>query len=193
MEFSELVTKRRSCRAFQQTPVTEAQLDALLTAAQWAPSPLNLQPVQYVVVTDPAIKTQIKGAGEAAKQAVLDNGGPDWVSKYAMDFVVDVPMIIVVLYDPRKGGLGGFFSQPHGALQAASAGIQNMMLRASELGLDSLWFTFFNPDAVRPLLNIPENLDVAGAVLIGLPAAAAKAPPRKPPVVHRERFSTREN
>lgn len=192
MEFSELVTRRRSCRAFSGTPVTEAQIEALLSAAQWAPSPLNLQPFQFVLVTDPAIKAQIKEAGETAKKAVLDNGGPDWAQKYAMDFIEAAPLIIVVLYDPKKGGLGGFFEQPHGALQAASAGIQNMMLRATELELDSLWFTFFSPVALRPILNIPETLDVAGAVLVGQPAMAAKAPPRKPPVVHRERFIAKE-
>lgn len=192
MEFSELVSRRRSCRAFNSTPVTEAQLEAVLTAAQWAPSPLNLQPVQFIVVTDSTIKAKIREAGEAAKKAVLDNGGPDWAQKYAMDFVADAPLMVVVLYDPKKGGLGGFFDQPHGALQAASAGIQNMMLCATELGLDSLWFTFFSPSALRPILNIPDTLDVAGAILLGQPAAAAKAPPRKSPVVHRERFIAKE-
>jgi nitroreductase len=192
MEFSELVTRRRSCRAFNTTPVTDSQLEALLAAAQWSPSPLNLQPVQFVVITDPVIKAQIKDAGEAAKKAVLENGGPDWAQKYAMDFVVDTPLMVVVLYDPKKGGLGGYFEQPHGALQAASAGIQNMMLCATDLGLDSLWFTFFSPNALRPILNIPDTLDVAGAILLGQPAMASKAPPRKPPVVHRERFAAKE-
>jgi 5,6-dimethylbenzimidazole synthase len=192
MEFNELVSRRRSCRIFNGTAVTEAQLEAILSAAQWAPSPLNLQPFQFIIVTDPVIKAKIRDAGEAAKKAVLDKGGPEWVQKYAMDFVADAPLVVVVLCDPKKGGLGGYFEQPHGALQAASAGIQNMMLRATELGLDSLWFTFFSPNILRSILNIPDSLDVAGAILFGQPAADAKAPPRKLPVVHRERFIAKE-
>lgn len=190
MEFSELVKKRRSCRAFKDTPVSEEQLQTILEAGLWAPSPLNMQPFQFIAVTDAVIKAQIKEAGESAKKAVLDGGGPDWAQKYPMDFVTDTPLILVVLYDPKKGGLGGFFDQPHGALQAASACIQNMMLTATNMGLESLWFTFFDPAVLRPILNIPEKWDVAGAIFMGEPnMVAAKAPPRKPPVVHRERYT----
>jgi nitroreductase len=64
-----------------------------------------------------------------------------------------------------------------------------MMLMAAELGLGSLWFTFFDPDDVKQLLSIPAELEVAGAVLVGTPAAEAKAPPRKPPRIHDNRFS----
>ena len=189
MAFSELVKKRRSCRAFKDTPVSEDQLQSILDAGLWAPSPLNQQPFQFVAVTDPAVKTQIKEIGEAAKKAVADGGGPDWAQKYPMDFLTDTPLILVVLYDPKKGGLGGFFNQPHGALQAASACIQNMMLAATEMGIDSLWFTFFDPEAIKPILNIPDTLDVAGAICMGEPSMAPKAPPRKPPVVHQDRLT----
>lgn len=189
MEFSELVQKRRSCRAFKSTAVSEENLQAILQAGIWAPSPLNLQPFQFIAVTDPGIKGRIKEAGEAAKTAVFENGGPGWAKKYPMDFLVDAPMILVVVYDPQKGGLGNFFDQPHGALQAASACIQNMMLTAADLGLESLWFTFFDPAALKSILGVPEALDVAGAVVLGEPAMESKAPPRKPPVLHREQFS----
>ena len=138
------------------------------------------------------LKAQIQKLGIEAKQTVLDNNGPGWVEKYPMGFVADAPLIVVVVYDPDKGGLGNYFGMPHGALQAASAAIQNMMLRATELGMDSLWFSFFDPASLRPILDIPENLDVAGAILVGKPAMATKTPGRKPPVVHKEKFSPAE-
>ena len=189
MEFSELLKKRRSCRGFDQTPVSREHVDAILEAAQWAPSPLNMQPFQFITVTDATLKAQIQKVGLDAKQTVIDNNGPGWVGKYPMGFVADAPLIVVVVYDPDKGGLGSYFGMPHGALQSASAAIQNMMLRAAELGMDSLWFTFFDPAGLRPVLDIPENLDVAGAVLVGKPAMTTKSPGRKPPVIHREKFT----
>jgi nitroreductase len=188
MAFRELVKHRRSCREFTDTPVTREQIEAIVTAGQWAPSPLNQQPFQFIAVTDPQLRDGIQKTGTAARKAVADQGGPGWAQKYPMEFVGACPLIIVVVSDPSKGGLGNFFNQPHGALQAASACIQNMMLMAAELGLGTLWFTFFDPEDMKPLLNIPSELEIAGAVLVGTPTAEVKAPPRKPPRIHDNRF-----
>ncbi len=134
MAFSELVKKRRSCRVFKETPVTQEQLTAITTAGQWAPSPLNEQPFQFIAITDPVVKGEIQTAGEKAKQAVMDNGGPAWVQKYPMGFVGESPLILVVLHDPSKGELGSYFGQDHGALQSASECIQNIMQMPADLG-----------------------------------------------------------
>lgn len=189
MEFMELVKKRRSCRGFDKTPVSQENVDTILEAAQWAPSPLNMQPFQFITVTDDTLKAQIQKVGLEAKQTVIDNNGPAWAGKYPMGFVADAPLIVVVVYDPEKGGLGNYFNNPHGALQASSAAIQNMMLRATELGMETLWFTFFNPTSLKPVLDIPENLDIAGVILVGKPAMKTKSPGRKTPVVHQDKFT----
>ena len=189
MEFNVLVEKRRSCRVFKDEPVTREQVEAIVTAGQWAPSPLNQQPFQFIAVTDPALKAGIQRAGISAKLAVADHGGPGWAQKYPMEFVGSCPLILVVVSDPSQGGLGNYFNQPHGALQSASACIQNMMLMAADLNLGSLWFTFFDPDEVKQILKIPEELDVAGAVMVGTPAAEAKVPLRKSPRIHENIFN----
>jgi nitroreductase len=51
-----------------------------------------------------------------------------------------------------------------------------------------LWFTFFAPQKVQSILNVPENLEIAGVLPIGKPREEAKAPPRKEPVVHKDRY-----
>ena len=106
-----------------------------------------------------------------------------------MEYLKGAPVFIVVVFDPSKGGLGVFFNQPHGALQAVSACVQNMMLAAADQGLGTLWFTFFDPAKLQALLGIPEKFEVAGVILIGKPAEDAKAPPRKEPVVHTDRYT----
>ena len=72
MDFKELVEKRRCCRAFLDDPVTEEQTAAIVRAGQWAPSPLNRQPFEFIAVTDTALKAGIQKAGDAARQAVAD-------------------------------------------------------------------------------------------------------------------------
>ena len=188
MEFKALVRRRRSCRAYAETAVTEAQLEAVLKAAAWAPSPLNLQPWQFIVITDPITRKRIREAGEEARRSVVDQNGPAWVVKYAVNFIAEAPVLIAVVVDPTKGGLGEYFGQRHGALQAASACIQNMMLAATDQGLGSLWFTFFSPEKVKAVLDIPDHLELAGIVPLGIPTGGLKAPPRKELVVFREKY-----
>jgi 5,6-dimethylbenzimidazole synthase len=191
MEFKELVKARRSCRAFDGAAVTEEQLAFILEAGQSAPSPLNLQPFEFIVITDKNIRAQIKSIAEEAKQTVIDKGGPGWAAKYDMNFIEEAPVLIAIIVDPSKGGLGSFFGQPYGAMQAASACIQNMMLAASDRGLESLWFTFFAPEKLKEALDIPQTLEIAGVLPIGKPKEPIKAPPRKEPQVHRQRYLER--
>ena len=192
MEFKNLVKARRSCRAFDTSEISDDQMAAILDAGQWAPSPLNLQPWEFIIITDNETIGLIKNAGEEAKQQVIDNGGPGWANKYDMAFLGEAPLHIVVVVDPSKGGLGNFFGQNYGAMQAVSACVQNMMLAAADMGLGSLWFTFFDPGKVRSILNVPDDLEIAGVLPIGKPKAPMKAPPRKDPKIHRERYSKAE-
>jgi nitroreductase len=71
MEFKELVKARRSCRSFEDSQISEDQIAAILEAGQWAPSPLNRQPWEFIIITDKDIKAQIKKAAEDAKQQVI--------------------------------------------------------------------------------------------------------------------------
>ncbi len=192
MDFTDLVRFRRSCRSFETTAVSDEQLTAILDAGQWAPSPLNLQPWEFVVVTEPEMKKRIRQAGEAARQQVIDGGGPGWVKKYSVAFLEQAPVLIAVISNPRKGGLGGFFGQSQGAMQAACACVQNVMLAASNLGLGSLWFTFFDPDPVRAILGVPADKDVVAIVPIGWPQQSPDVTPRKAPRVHQDRYGAGE-
>ncbi|MCB2226870.1 MAG: nitroreductase family protein [Desulfarculaceae bacterium] len=188
MEFQDVLQGRRSVRAFSEAPVSDETVAELIQAATWAPSPLHLQPWSFVVVRGAEAKGKIKSVCEAAKQAVIDAEGPDWVNKYGFGFLDQAPVIVVVFADPKKGGLGGYFNQPLGALQGASAAVQNLMLAAAEKGLGSLWLTFFDPDALASALGAPQGLQVAGVIPLGVPAGEVKAPPRKAPKVFSEAY-----
>ena len=192
MEFKALVKERRSCRVFETSPVTEEQLTAIIEAGQWAPNPLNLQPWEFIVIKDPELKAKIRKASEDARQLVIDNEGPKWAAKYSAGFLEEASVLVVVVYNPSKGGLGSFFGQTEGALQAASACVQNMLLAAADEGLGTLWFTWFEPEKLHSILNIPENLKIAGVIPIGEPKGAMEPPPRKPPKIHRESYQKTE-
>ena len=188
MEFTDLVKTRRSCRSFENASLSESQLAAILDAGRWAPSPLNLQPWEFIIINDPEIKSRVRRVAEDAKQEVSDKNGPGWAAKYGVGFLEEATVLIVVVVSPSRGGLGSFFGQEHGAVQAASACIQNMLLTCADMKLGTLWFTFFRPERLRAILNIPEELEIAGVIPIGRPKAPTKTPPRKEPKIHRNRY-----
>ncbi|MBN2466840.1 MAG: nitroreductase family protein [Deltaproteobacteria bacterium] len=188
MEFADVVKKRRSCRSFETTAVSPDQLNAILDAGRWAPNPLNLQPWEFIIITQSGIKSQVRGVAEEALHEAVGKGGPKWVAHYNLDFLEEAPVLVVVIGDRAKGGLGSLFGQEYGALQAASACIENMLLAATEAGLASLWFTFFRPERLGKVLNVPDHLEIVGVIPIGKPKGLTKAPPRNELKIHRERY-----
>ena len=51
----ELVKNRRSIRKFKTDPVSDEHIDKILEVARQAPSGLNSQPWEFIVITDPAM------------------------------------------------------------------------------------------------------------------------------------------
>ncbi|MDE0301246.1 MAG: nitroreductase family protein [Candidatus Poribacteria bacterium] len=59
MSLIDAITARRSCRGqFQDKPIRSEDLDLLLEAARWAPSPFNVQPWELLLIRE----TEGKGA-----------------------------------------------------------------------------------------------------------------------------------
>jgi len=52
MKFINLIKSRRSIRQFKQDPIPERELVDCVDAARLAPSAANLQPLEYILVTD---------------------------------------------------------------------------------------------------------------------------------------------
>ncbi len=50
MEFSQIISSRRSIRAYENKPVSDEILKELLEAGTWAPSAVNLQPWYFVAI-----------------------------------------------------------------------------------------------------------------------------------------------
>ncbi|HDJ27678.1 MAG TPA: nitroreductase [Proteobacteria bacterium] len=192
MKFADLFSlleARKSCRSFQSEVLLKPEeIKMIINAGRQAPNPLNQQPWSFVVITADEIKKKLRQAGEKAKQAVLDNGGPGWVGGFSIDFIEEAPLVIAVLVDPRKGGLGDYFNQPAGSIQAGSACMLNMMLAVTTLGFGTLWFTFFDPAEVRPIISVPDNLEIVGLLFVGKVAGDVPSSRRRDPVIYADHF-----
>jgi nitroreductase len=193
MEVFECIRKRRAigCIAatlprpihFKDTPVPDAVLEQVLEAGRWAPSSLNTQPVELVVVRDKARLNDIRKlirCGwdiEIGWDAMEQMGGEEgeaahnaWLDKWER-IAYDAPVMIIVAADSEKRDTlpyssTAFFSM---SSDAACAAIMNIMLAARALDLGTVWATFPNPYELKTMLKIPKTLGIAGVIPLGYP------------------------
>ena len=150
-------------RSYQDKPVPEEVVQRIVEAAHFTASASNRQPWHFVVVQD---RDMLRQLGAVART------GP---------YIAQAPLAVVVAVE--KSPL---------ALSDGSRAIQSMMLTAWADGVGSNWVGFLGPEEVKPLVGIPDDLDVLAIVPFGYPAQAGGQgkKQRKPlgEVVSRERF-----
>ena len=158
MDVAQAIRTRCSCRNYQDRPVEQEKLLAVLEAARQAPSAKNLQDWRFVVVTDRQTKKKLAAA--ANNQTFLENAGAIIIACTVSDHVM------------RCG-------QAVGPIDVAIA-LEHMCLQATELGLATCWIGSFYPDRVRPIVGIPENVAIIELLALGYPADALKEHRREP-------------
>ena len=180
MDLFEAIKERRSCRSFLPEPISEEIIEKILEAAIWAPSPLNTQPWEFIVVTKEEVKGRILSEAERCIKWAHEKSGWNWLEKYQATFLQSAPVIIAVIGDPEKTGIDMFLEEGGvGYQHACAAAIQNMHLAAHALGISSLWFTFFDKKAMREILGIDQKKTPLALVCLGKPSEAALQTRRK--------------
>ncbi|HEX6541930.1 MAG TPA: nitroreductase family protein [Ktedonobacterales bacterium] len=164
METFDAVRTVLATRQFRDTPIPEDVVREIVEAAHLTASASNMQPWHFIVVEN---KDTLKQLGQIATT------GP---------YIPQAPLAVVVVIENTPL-----------ALTDGSRAIQSMILTAWSHGVASNWVSFLGRlGAVKPLLGIPDNLDVLAIVPFGYPAqqVGAGKKNRKPlgEVVHRERF-----
>lgn len=153
MDFSELIKTRRSIRRFKPTPIDRSTLIELLDAARSAPSAANRQPLEYVLVVEPAVVQKL--FEQLAWAAfVQPKRNPPQGSR-------PVAYIVVLVNTDRR--LASF-----GPVDAAAA-IENILLAAWSKGIGSCWLGSIHRDNIRKLLAIPDSLEINSVVALGYP------------------------
>jgi len=80
-EFFAAVKQRRTVREFSDRPVPAEVIENALRAAGTAPSGANLQPWHFSVVTNAAIKKQIRDAAEIEEKEFYEHrASPEWLA-----------------------------------------------------------------------------------------------------------------
>lgn len=189
MHVLEAIARRRSVRSYKPEPVPEEILLQLLDAARQAPSSWNLQPWEFVVVTDPEVKKALRAA--ANQQAQVEQAAAVFVclgslrqqdalaDRLERSIPADAPperreRILRVVHrhrhDPEVRKIH--------VLTNTYIGIAHLVLAAESFGLGTSWMGGFDADQVRALLGIPDEYLVASLVAVGWPADGHAPQPR---------------
>jgi len=175
MEFFEALSTRRSIRKYQERPVEEEKLRAVLDALRASPSWANQQCPRLVVVKDAETK---RGISELSYlESFFATKG--YKSNPAMKALAQAPVVLVLCADPTQSG--AIRGQDY---YLADAGIaaQSLMLAANAEGLGTVFVGIFQEEPLRDLLGIPENIRVVGLFPLGYPAEEKKEGPKRKPL-----------
>lgn len=158
----ELLKNRRSIRKYQPQQVSDADLDAVLDAALWAPSGMNTQKTILVAVRDQETRDQLS----RMNAEILGTQG---------DPFYGAPCVIVVLADPER----------YTWLEDGSLVMGQLMNAAYEQGLGSCWIhraqPMFESSEGKALLRkwgLSENLKGVANCILGYPDETPLPKPR---------------
>ena len=143
MEVFEAARTVLAVREYQEKAVPPDVVRRIVEAGRLTGSSMNRQPWQFIVVDD---RETLRQLGAVART------GP---------YIAQAPLAIVALIERTK------FS-----VSDASRAIQSMILTAWSEGVVSNWVGFLDLDGVKPLLGIPNDLDVLAIVPFGYPVRA---------------------
>lgn len=151
MTVTEAVQKRFSVRSYLDKPVEPQKLQRILEAARLAPSANNKQEWRFVVCQD---ARQRQALADAAGQA----------------FVGTAPIVIVACAaDTTRVMRCGI---PCHSIDVAIA-LEHIALQAVEEGLGTCWIGAFDPEAVKEIVNAPEDAIIVELMPLGYPAVSA--------------------
>ena len=151
MDIIQAIYKRRSIRKYLDKQVEKNKIITLIKAATAAPTAVNCQPWEFIIVN------QKEKLDELKEQLVF--------ARY------NAPVAIVVCGNMKLALKG----QDHELwIQDCSAAIENILIAAANIGLGSVWIGIYPIESrikiLKEIFNIPEYVTPLGIVYIGYSA-----------------------
>lgn len=147
METWDAIRSRRNVRAYTDQPIARSELEQVLEAGRRAPSSINWQPWNFVVVTDRDQLVELakcwQGAGHVAHSTAT---------------------IALVAAKPEDATHRDWMQYDFGQATA------NMMLTAADLGVASGHAAVVDQDQAQRVLGFPDGYFCAYLIALGYPA-----------------------
>ena len=159
MDFTEIIKKRYSARAYRPDAVEQDKLDAVLEAARLAPTAASRQPFKIIVI-------HTKGRQEELSRL------------YPARWFTQAPLLICVCVTPEKAWLRR--DRKNYADVDAAIVMDHLILAATEQGLGTCWVAAFDPAAAREILALPAGVEPIAFTPLGYAGDSAGTKLRRP-------------
>lgn len=154
MDILDLIKQRRAVRAFTDKALKERDIETILQAGQYAPSPLNSQPWHFTLIRN---KETLSTLAEKAQHA---------------SFLSQAQLLIIVTVDTGID-IDTWLKQHNQHLYSGAVAMQNMWLAAVVLDIGCCWVTL-DEAFTKAQISIPEEHTIIGGLALGYPKELLK-------------------
>ena len=165
MDVIEAINQRCSIRGYENKPLSRDLLEKLVDAGRRAPTGRNVQPLEFIVITEKQTREQLASITEYGK------------------FIAQAPACIAVYSKETK-----YF------LEDGCAAIENILLAATGLGLGACWVAGDKKpytDIINGILEVSDGFKLIALIPVGYPTKRSTPRPKRPlkEVLHWEKFN----
>lgn len=188
-EFYQTMNRRRTIREFSDKPVPIEIIENIVMAAATSPSGAHKQPWAFCVVSDPALKAEIrKGAEKEEFENYHGRMSEEWLddlhpfgTDWKKPFLEIAPFLIVVFKKPYDL-IDGEKRKNYYVNESVGLACGILLTAVHNAGLVSLTHTPSPMNFLTQILNRPENERPFLLIPVGYPATNAQVPDidRKP-------------
>jgi 5,6-dimethylbenzimidazole synthase len=166
------IFERRDCRHFLPDALDDDQIARLLSAAHHAPSVGFMQPWNFLLVRSVRVRAQIRAAFEKANAAAAAQFEGERAALYGslkLEGILESPLNLCVTCDRSRHGpvVLGRTSQPEMDLYSTVCAVENLWLAARAEGVGVGWVSILNPNDLRAILGLPEQVVPVAYLCLG--------------------------
>jgi nitroreductase len=182
--FFALMDQRRSVREFSDKPVAKEVIENIVCTASTAPSGAHKQPWTFCIVSDAAIKKQIRTAAEAEeKESYANRMSDEWLKdleKFATNwekpFLEKAPYLIIIFKKIFDLDVDGDKHTNYYVQESVGIAAGMLISAIHQAGLVTLTHTPSPMNFLTKVLNRPINEKPFLLLPVGYPSADAEVP-----------------
>jgi len=158
------IAQRFSCRGYDGRPIEREKLDALVTAALQAPSAMNLQPWEIIVITDKGLVDEMDAACMETLGAAEDKSFYNRMMERGGKVYYNAPCLFLILKQPdnRRADIDCGIVTQNICLAAHSLGLDNVIV-----GMGEIPFNGPHGDEFKKRVGWTDGMAFAMGVLVG--------------------------
>jgi len=149
MEFYDVISQRRSIRAYSDQAVEQDKLDRIWEAVRQAPTACNLQPFRFLAIRSPQTKAIV-------------------CSCYQQPWLAQAPIVVVALGNSKASWKRFDGRSIHDV--DVSIALEHLVLAAAAEGLGTCWVCAYDQKQLHKKLGLPAEWDPVAMTPLGYPA-----------------------